>query len=191
MASDDIYIRKDVNEANQRAIIAEIQRGNAELLRVIEKHNSELNLKLEQYRNESKAELEQFKNEVSGKLEQYRNESKTELEQFKNEVSGKLEQYRNESKTELEQSKREVHSRFDKLEAQIVVLSGRVDGLEHRMSSLETFVTGGIGFIAMLITLVVFIMPVSRLITKLWKPKPEITLEQIEALIDAKLSARQ
>lgn len=183
MASEDIYVRKDVYEAGQRAIIAEIQRGNAEILRVIERNNSELNLKLEQYRNETKVALEKLRSELSSKLEQYQNESKAELEKFK----------------------REVNSRFDKLEAQLVVLSGRVDALELRMGGLERRIDvqensinrvdvhlgTGIAFIAMLIGLVVFLMPISRFMRRFWRPKPTITLEQIEALIDAKLSAKQ
>ena len=125
MASEDIYLRKDVYEADQRALIAEIRLGNNEILKVFGEFREEVN------------------------------------------------------------------SRFDKLEAKVEVLTGRVDGLERRMSSLENFVTAGISFIAMLVTLTVFLMPISRFMRRVWKPRQTITLEQIEALIDAKIKARQ
>ncbi|MBQ4431274.1 MAG: hypothetical protein II877_07195, partial [Synergistaceae bacterium] len=77
----------------------------------------------------------------------------------------------------------DTESRFDKLEARVEVLSGRI-------ASLETFVTASTTFITLLIGLAVFIMPISRALRKFWTPKPQITLEQIEALIDRKLEAR-
>ena len=47
MASEDIYVRKDVYEADQRALIAVIEKGNAEILRVLERNYNDLNIKLE------------------------------------------------------------------------------------------------------------------------------------------------
>ena len=139
MASDDIYLRKDVYEADQRALIAEIKLGNEAVLK----------------------ELRLFREEVNDRFAK-------------------------------------VDSRFDKLEAKVEVLSGRVDGLErridaldHRIDRIEGYVGTGIAFIAMLVTVVVFIEPISRFVRKIFKPEPTITLEQIEALIDSKLQARK
>ena len=139
MASDDIYLRKDVYEADQRALIAEIKLGNEAVLK----------------------ELRLFREEVNDRFAK-------------------------------------VDSRFDKLEAKVEVLSGRVDGLErridaldHRIDKIEDYVGTGVAFIAMLVTVVVFIEPISRFVRKIFKPEPTITLEQIEALIDSKLQARQ
>ena len=146
MASDDIYLRKDVYEADQRALIAEIKLGNEAVLK----------------------ELRLFREEVNDRFAK-------------------------------------VDSRFDKLEAKVEVVSGRVDGLErrmngferqidaldHRIDRIEGYVGTGIAFIAMLVTVVVFIEPISRFVRKIFKPEPTITLEQIEALIDSKLQARK
>ena len=132
MASEDIYLRKDVYEADQRALLAEIKLGNNEILKVFDQHRSE---------------MRDFRGEVN--------------------------------------------DRFSKLEAQVVVLTGRVDGLERRIGSLENFVTAGISFIAMLVTLTVFLMPISRFMRRFWKPNPTITLGQVEELLNAKLAARQ
>ena len=115
MASDDIYVRKDVYEADQRALRAEIRLGNEEVLK----------------------ELRQFRVEINGKIADFREE---------------------------------VNGRFSKLEARVDVLTGRVDGLErridaldHRIDRIEGYVGTGIAFIAMLVTVVVFIEPISRL----------------------------
>ena len=48
MASDDIYVRKDVYEADQRALIAEIRLGNEEILKALEQFKAEVNGKFEQ-----------------------------------------------------------------------------------------------------------------------------------------------
>lgn len=125
MASDDIYVRKDVYEADQRALIAEIKLGNEAVLK----------------------ELRLFREEVNG--------------------------------------------RFSKLEARVEVLTGRIDALERRMGSLENFTTIGIGVITVLIALATFAMPISRAMRMFWKPRPPITLEQVEALINSKLEARK
>lgn len=172
MASDDVYLRKDVYAADQRAIIAEMQRGNAEVLRV-----------LEQFRSENKAAISELRTEFTSKLD----ENKAAIEQLRSENKEAINQLR----TDMNDRFNQVDARIGKLESQVVVLSGRVDGLERRTNSLEVFVTAGIGFIAMLITLLVFIMPISRFMRRLWRPQPTITLEQVEALIDAKLSPKQ
>ena len=52
MASDDVYLRKDVYEADQRAARAEIKLGNEEVLRAIEQFRIEINGKIEEFRAE-------------------------------------------------------------------------------------------------------------------------------------------
>ena len=163
MASDDIYVRKDVYEADQRALRAEIRLGNEEVLK----------------------ELRQFRVEINGKIEEVRAELNGKIEEVRTELNGKITEFREE-----------VNNRFSKLEAKVEVLTGRVDGLEmrinaldHRIDRIEGYVGTGIAFIAMLVTVVVFIEPISRFVRKIFKPEPTITIEQIEALIDSKLKA--
>ncbi len=130
MASDDIYLRRDVYTADQRALIAEIRLGNEAVIK-------------------------------------------------------------------------EFNTRFNTLEAQVVVLRGRIDaiesrigGVEQQIASLQNYVSMGIAFIALIIGLSVFIAPITKIVSRFLKPQPNpqpqptITIEQIEALIDAKLAAR-
>ena len=154
MASDDVYLRKDVYAADQRAIIAEMQRGNAEVLRV----------------------LEQFRSETKEAINQLRSETKEAINQLR---------------TDMYERFNQVDARIGKLESQVVVLSGRVDGLERSMESLHSYWGIGVGFVSLVIVLVTFLKPISRYTRRFWKPKPLITLEQVEALIDAKLSPKQ
>ena len=130
MASDDIYVRKDVYEADQRALRAEIRHGNEEVLK----------------------ELRRFRVELNGK--------------FSN-----------------------LEAKFEVLNGKVSGLERRIDVLDHRIDRIEGYVGTGIAFIAMLVTVVVFIEPISRFVRKIFKPEPTITIEQIEALIDSKLKA--
>lgn len=136
MTSDEIYVRKDVYAADQRALLAEIRLSHNEILKA----------------------FDQFKSEVNSRFDK-------------------------------------IDARFDKMEAQMLVVSGRVTNLERQVSSLENFVMIGISFIALLIGLLVFLMPISRLTARLtrrlWKPEESITLKQVEELINAKLQSRQ
>ncbi|MBQ6982712.1 MAG: hypothetical protein IJQ15_09845, partial [Synergistaceae bacterium] len=52
MASDDIYLRKDVYEADQRALRMEISLGNERILKALEQFRVEINGKLDQFRSE-------------------------------------------------------------------------------------------------------------------------------------------
>ena len=52
MASDDIYLRKDVYEADQRALRMEISLGNERILKALEQFRVEMNGKLDQFRSE-------------------------------------------------------------------------------------------------------------------------------------------
>ena len=154
MASDDVYLRKDVYAADQRAIIAEMQRGNSEVLRV-----------LEQFRSENKAALEQL-----------RSENKEAISELRTDMNDRFNQ---------------VDTRIGKLEAQVVVLSGRVRELERSMTSMHSYWIIGISFVSLVIVIATVLQPMLRYIRMFWKPKPTITREQIEALIDAKLSPKQ
>lgn len=152
MASDDIYLRRDVYTADQRALIAEIRLGNEAVIK-------ELNTRF--------STLEAQFNTRFNKLE----------------------------------------TQFNKLEAQVVVLRGRIDaiesrigGVEQQIASLQNYVSMGIAFIALIIGLSVFLAPITKIVSRFLKPQPNpqpqpqpqptITIEQIEALIDAKLAAR-
>ena len=165
MASDDVYLRKDVYAADQRAIIAEMQRGNSEVLRV-----------LEQFRSENKAALEQLRSENKAALEQLRSENKAAISELRTDMNDRFNQ---------------VDTRIGKLEAQVVVLSGRVRELERSMTSMHSYWIIGISFVSLVIVIATVLQPMLRYIRMFWKPKPTITREQIEALIDAKLSTKQ
>ncbi|MBQ7216745.1 MAG: DUF1640 domain-containing protein [Synergistaceae bacterium] len=172
MSSSDIYVRKDVYEADQRALIAEIKLGNGEILRVIDQFRTEM----QDMRKDFNSKIEQVRTELKGDIAQVRSEFKEDLNQFRGEVN----------------------ERFGKVEGQIMVLNGAVDGLNRRMDYLQSDFGLGVGFISLVIVLVTFLKPISRYTSMFWKPKPkpkqekqEITLEQIEALIDAKLGLRQ
>ena len=190
MTSDDIYVRKDVYEADQRAIIAELQRGNAELLRVIEKNNSELLLKLEQYRNESKAEIEQFKGELSDKLEQYRNESKAELQQFKGEVNGRFDDMNNKINVvngRIDQFRGDVNSRFDKLEARVVAHEEKMEylgtALNDRISDTHTYIAWGFTILGIVVAIAVVLLPVLKLFKAIKEIfKPSVTVEKMREI---------
>ena len=189
MASDDIYVRKDVYEADQRALRAEIRLGNEEVLK----------------------ELRQFRVEINGKIEEVRTELNGKIADFREEVNGRFAEV-NDKFAQVDKRFSQVDGRFDRLEAKVEVLTGRVDGLEKRMDgfenrlvSIQTYVGLGIAFVTMLITLYTFLAPIVKAAKNFLNNASKIesssavTVEQVreifraeaEAIISSKLQARQ
>ena len=68
MASDDIYVRKDVYEADQRALRNEIKAGNQEILRALEQFKSEVNSRFDKFEGEVNSRFDKLESRV-GALE--------------------------------------------------------------------------------------------------------------------------
>ena len=69
MTSDDIYVRKDVYEAEQRALRNEIKAGNQEILRALEQFKSEVNSRLDKFEGEVNSRFDKLESRV-GALEE-------------------------------------------------------------------------------------------------------------------------
>ena len=179
MASEDVYLRKDMYEADQRAIIAEIRRGNAEILRILEQNKNELNTKLEQYRNESKAELEQFKSEVNGRL----GEVNSRLDKFEGEVNSRF----GEVNSRLDKFEGEVNSRFDKLESRVTAHEEKMEylgtALYDRISDTHTYMGWGFATLGIVVAIAVVALPSLKLF-KIIKEhfRPSVTVEKVREI---------
>ena len=118
-----------------------------------------------------------------------------EIREFRVEINGKIESVRSELNGKIEQLRTDTNDRFNKLEYKIEVLTGRVAGLERDVNFQQNLWGIGVGFISLVIVLVTFLKPISRYTRRFLKPKPDpkptITLEQVEALINDKLSAHR
>ena len=124
MASSDIYVRKDVYEADQRALIAELRLMHNELLMKIDE------------------KFDAFKKEVDKKFEAV----DKKFDSFRNEVNQKFEG--------VNQKFEGVNIRFERLERKIEVLTTRVEGVEQRISDTHNFMMIGFAILGLMIAFV-------------------------------------
>ena len=82
-----------------------------------------------------------------------------------------------------EQLRSELNSRIDATNARIDVTNARLD-------ELKTAVYWGIGLLGLLITLAAAAPYIVKVLQSINIPKPTLTLEDVERLIDAKLQAK-
>lgn len=132
MASNDIYLRKDVYEADQRTAKAESALRDNEILKAIERLRIEINGKIEEVRIETNKRIDDFRVEVNDRF---------------NQVDKRIDK---------------LESRVDVLSGRMDIFEKRMDSFESRLDSIQTYVELGIAFITMIITLYTFLAPVMK-----------------------------
>lgn len=168
MASSDIYVRKDVYEADQRALIAEIRLMHNDLLKKIDD------------------KFDSFRVEIDKKFNSFRSEVNQKFEGIDKKFEGIDKKFEGiDKKFEGINAKFEgVNARFDRLERKVEVLTARVDGLDSRITDTQNFMMIGFALIGFLVAFAVFVQPLAKFFKNWFKPKftPE-QLEQIKELI--------
>ena len=183
MASSDIYLRKDIYEADQRTAKAEAALRDNEILKAIERLRIEVNGKIEEFR----IEVNDRFNQVDKRIDKL--ESRVDV------LSGRMDGF---------------EKRIDGFEKRMDVFEKRMDGfdsrLDSRLSNIQTYVGLGIAFITMIITLYTFLAPVMKAAKNFLEhfgketkrdTSPGLTAEQVreifrseaEAIISSKLKA--
>ncbi len=171
MASDDIYLRKDVYEADQRALRMEISLGNERILKA-----------LEQFRVEMNGKLDQFKTEVNDKFDKIDGKFEKVDSRF-DKVEGRLDK---------------IENRLDKVEGRLDIVDGRLGRLETRFDSLETkvdyvasyldsrisdthtYMGWGFATIGIIVAIAVVVIPLTKMFKKFFKPS--VTVEQVKEI---------
>ena len=172
MISGDMseYVRRDVLEARDSALIAEIRLGNEKILREIDSVRREMDKRF----NEMHSEMDSRFKEMDKRF----NEMHSEMDsRFK-----KVDKRFNEMHSETDSRFKEVDKRFNKLETEIAILSERTD-------STKTVVYWGLGFLGLII---VFAPDILERIRRVRTPTiPLNELERtIERIITEKLNGR-
>ena len=186
MASQDVYVRKDVYEADQRALIAEIKLMHNDLLQKIDE-------KFDTFKKEVDKKFDTFKKEIDEKFDGV-NQRFDNVDQRFEGVDQRFEGINqrfegvNQKFDGMNQRFEGMNQRFDRLERKVEVLTARVDSLDSRITDTQNFMMIGFALIGFLVAFAVFVQPLAKFF-KNWF-KPAVTLEQIEELINAKLENR-
>ena len=175
--SDDVYVRKDVYEANMQGMNTKLDM----ILELIKEQREEMKAQ----REEHKAQMKELKDEMNG----LREEVKVQVKELKDEMNG----IREEMKAQVKESQEEhkaIRNDIAELTRVVSVLSTRVDGVDKRMDSLDKRIDdlrNGIYLWLVAIGLVIAVLAWPKVQDKLpkWgKATPSITLEDVKRLIE-------
>ena len=161
MANENEFVRKDVYEADQRALMSEIKLGNAEILK----------------------RFDQVAIELNGKIEKINVELNNKIDKFATDLDKKIDKVNADLSSRIDKLEAQTNSRFDKLEARIEIIDANVQYLNKRLDDTQLYMNWILGLIGILVAVAVVAVPV--FFRKIFKPS--ITLEQVEELINTKI----
>ncbi len=127
--SDDVYVRKDVYEANMKGMNAKLDM----ILELIKEQREEMKAQ----REEHKAQMKELKDEMNG----IREDVKVQVKELKDEMSGIREELKAHVKESQEEHKA-IRNDIAELTRVVSVLSARVDGLDARMGDTRSNLEG-------------------------------------------------
>lgn len=153
MASDDIYLRKDVYEADQRALRMEISLGNERILKALEEFRSEVNGKFDK---------------IDGKFEK--------VDSRFDKVEGRLDKIENRL-DKVEGRLGRLETRFDSLETKVDYVASYLDS---RISDTHTYMGWGFATIGIIVAIAVVVIPLTKLFKEFFKPS--VTVEQVKEI---------
>ena len=161
MASENEFVRKDVYEADQRALMSEIKLGNAEILK----------------------RFDQVAIELNGKIEKINVELNNKIDKFATDLDKKIDKVNADLSSRIDKLEAQTNSRFDKLEARIEVIDANLQYLNKRLDDTQLYMSWILALIGILVAVAVVAVP--YFFRKIFKPS--ITLEQVEELINTKI----
>ena len=112
------------------------------------------------------------------------------MDAFMAEIRLMNEQLRSELKQEIQDTKAELRKEIQANSTAIQATNARIDVTNARLEDLYTMVYWGIGLLGLLITLAAAAPYIVKVLQSINIPKPTLTLEDVERLIDAKLQAK-
>ena len=127
--SDDVYVRKDVYEANMQGMNTKLDM----ILELIKEQREEMKAQ----REEHKAQMKELKDEMNG----IREDVKVQVKELKDEMSGIREELKAHVKESQEEHKA-IRNDIAELTRVVSVLSARVDGLDARMGDTRSNLEG-------------------------------------------------
>ena len=161
MASENEFVRKDVYEADQRALMSEIKLGNAEILK----------------------RFDQIAIELNGKIEKINTDLNNKIDKVNADLNSKIDKVNADLNSRIDKFETQVNSRFDKLEARVEIIDANVQYLNKRLDDTQLYMSWILALIGILVAVAVVAVP--YFFRKIFKPS--ITLEQVEELINTKI----
>lgn len=167
MASSDdsnIFIRKDVFDARM----------------------DRMEMLLEKTLTEMRADNERFRAEIKADNEKLRTELKADTNNLRAELKTDMNNLRTELKADINNLSAKTQEEIQGLRTEIRVVDERVSSLTTRVDTLQTTVYWGFALLTLFLGLTTFAPALLEFIKSL--RKPSITVDEIQAMIDAAIA---
>ncbi|MBQ3397616.1 MAG: hypothetical protein IJG51_01875 [Synergistaceae bacterium] len=172
---EGVYLRQDVFEAKMDAFMAEIRLMNQQL------------------KSELKQEIQSVKEELHKEIQDTKAELRKEIQANTTAIQANsmaIQQLRSELKQDIQSVKEELRKDIQSNSTTIQANSAAIQATNARLDELKTAVYWGIGLLGLLITLAAAAPYIVKVLQSINIPKPTLTIEDVERLIDAKLQSK-
>ncbi len=136
------------------------------------------------------AKMDAFMAEIRLMNQQLKSELKQEIQSVKEELHKEIQDTKAELRKEIQDTKAELRKEIQANTTAIQANSAAIQATNARLDELKTAVYWGIGLLGLLITLAAAAPYIVKVLQSINIPKPALTIEDVERLIDAKLQAR-
>ena len=182
--SEDIYVRKDVFEANMLGIntkldilLEQMKEFKVEMKAQREEHNSQmeaLRQEMKAFKEEQKAQIAEFREEIRAQREEH----KAQIKELQDEMKA--------MRADIAELTRVVSVLSERVDRNFETLSARIDGVEGQISGLRNGI-----YLGLVILGIVLGMPaVQKIFQSIAERKPSLTVEDVKRLIEEAMSNR-
>ena len=202
--SEDIYVRKDVFEANMQGIntkldilLEQMKEFKAEMKAQREEHNiqmKELRNEMKEFKEEQRTQNAELREEMKAQNSELREEMKAQGAELREKMALQREEHKAQMK-ELQDEMKATRADIAELTRVVSVLSERVDRNFDTLSARIDGVDGQIGglrngiYLGLVVLGIVLGMPAVQKMFQSWaERKPSLTVDDVKRLIDEAIS---
>ncbi|MBQ2616294.1 MAG: hypothetical protein IJF90_05500, partial [Synergistaceae bacterium] len=124
------------------------------------------------------------------KMDAFMAEIRLMNQQLKSELKQEIQSVKEELHKEIQDTKAELRKEIQANTTAIQANSAAIQATNARLDELKTAVYWGIGLLGLLITLAAAAPYIVKVLQSINIPKPTLTIEDVERLIDAKLQSK-
>ena len=147
---------------------------------------AEIRLMNEQLRSELKQDIQSVKEELHTEIQSVKGDLHTEIQSVKEDLHAEIQSVKEELRKEIQENTAAIQVNSTAIQA----TNARIDVTNARLEDLYTMVYWGIGLLGLLITLAAVAPYIVKVLQSINIPKPALTLEDVERLIDAKFQGK-
>ena len=175
--SEDIYVRKDVFEANMQGINTKLDI----LLEQMKAQREEHNVQMKELREEMRA----FKEEQKAQIAEFREEMRAQREEHKAQIK-ELQDEMKAMRADIAELTRVVSVLSERVDGNFKTLSARLQGVEGQISGLRNGI-----YLGLVILGIVLGMPAVQKMFQSWAERvkrPSLTVDDVKRLIEEAMS---